>query len=47
VQERVARLTKTSPSYARRYLRDRQEMEDRERELERQRNTPPPQPSLF
>jgi DNA repair photolyase len=47
VRDRVARLTRTSPSYARRYLRDRQEMEERERELERQRNMPPAQPSLF
>jgi DNA repair photolyase len=47
VQERVARLTKTSPAYARRYLRDRQEIEERERELERERNRAPAQPSLF
>jgi DNA repair photolyase len=46
VQERVARLTRTSPSFARRYLRDRQEMEEREREQERQR-TAAEQPSLF
>jgi DNA repair photolyase len=45
VQERVARLTGTTSNFSRRYLRDRQEMEQRERE---RREPPAPlQPSLF
>jgi len=44
-KERVAQLTKTSPAFARRYLRDRQEMEERERE-ERKVDAMR-QPSLF
>jgi DNA repair photolyase len=45
VRERVARLTRTTPNFPRRYLRDRQEMEQRERE---RREPPAPlQASLF
>jgi DNA repair photolyase len=45
VRDRVARLTRTTSNFPRRYLRDRQEMEQRERE---RREPPAPlQPSLF
>ena len=44
-RERVARLTKTTESFPRRYLRDRQEMEQAERE--RREPPAPAQPSLF
>ena len=47
VQKRVARLTHSEETFARRYLRDRQQMEERERENQRQPNTAPAQPSLF
>jgi DNA repair photolyase len=48
-KERVARLTRTTASFPRRYLRDRQEMEAREREDERERKALDQmrQPSLF
>src|SRR4051794_16640432 len=48
-KERVARLTRTTESFPRRYLRDRQEMELREREDERRRAAleQARQPSLF
>jgi DNA repair photolyase len=46
-KEKVARLTRTSSSFARRYLRDRQEMEEREREEGRSGPPAPLQPSLF
>jgi DNA repair photolyase len=48
-KERVARLTRNTASFPRRYLRDRQEMEEREREDERRRNEldATRQPSLF
>jgi len=48
-KERVARLTHTTTNWPRRYLRDRQEMEQREREEERQREALDNirQPSLF
>jgi DNA repair photolyase len=47
VQERVARLTRSESTFARRYLRDRREMEEREEELRRQPNSALAQPSLF
>jgi DNA repair photolyase len=48
-RERVARLTKTNTTWPRRYLRDRQEVERREREAERERAAAEAarQPSLF
>jgi DNA repair photolyase len=48
-KERVARLTRTTQNFPRRYLRDRQEIEEREREDERRREVLEDmrQPSLF
>jgi DNA repair photolyase len=46
VRDRVARLTRTTANWPRRYMRDRQEMERRERERARQ-PAAPEQPSLF
>jgi DNA repair photolyase len=46
-KERVARLTKTTATFPRRYLRDRQAMEQLEREREREEPPAPLQPSLF
>jgi hypothetical protein len=42
----VAKLTRTTTNWPRRYLRDRQEVEARERAKERERRAPE-QPSLF
>jgi DNA repair photolyase len=45
-RDRLMRLARTTTNFPRRYLRDRQAMEERERERQRD-PPPPPQPSLF
>jgi hypothetical protein len=48
-RKEVAKLTRTTSNWPRRYLRDRQEMEERERELEAEQKEIERmrQPSLF